>query len=56
MISGVCGGVAEFFGVDPSLVRIIWAVGTVCSVCLFFLVYLICAFVLPNKSDIYHGY
>ena len=24
-ISGVCGGIAEYFGIDPSIVRIIWA-------------------------------
>ena len=24
MISGVCGGVAEYFNIDPSLVRLIW--------------------------------
>ncbi len=25
MIAGVCGGVAEFLGWDPTLVRVIWA-------------------------------
>ena len=25
-IFGVCGGVAEYLGVDPTLVRVIWAV------------------------------
>ena len=24
MISGVCGGVAEYFGIDPTLVRLGW--------------------------------
>ena len=24
-ISGVCGGIAEYFSIDPSIVRIIWA-------------------------------
>jgi len=24
MLFGVCGGIAEYFDVDPSLVRIIW--------------------------------
>lgn len=56
MISGVCGGVAEFFGIDPSIVRIVWAVGVVCSFSLFFWVYVVCAIVLPRKSDIYPGY
>ena len=55
VVAGVCGGIAEYFNVDPSLVRIIAAVlffaGT-----LSFWVYLVCAIVLPKKSDIYPGY
>ncbi|MGN0335204.1 MAG: PspC domain-containing protein [Lachnospiraceae bacterium] len=26
MISGVCGGIGEYFGIDPTIVRLIWAV------------------------------
>ncbi|HOA16026.1 MAG TPA: PspC domain-containing protein [Bacillota bacterium] len=26
MLGGVCSGVANYFGVDPTLVRIIWAI------------------------------
>ncbi|MCH7573514.1 MAG: PspC domain-containing protein [Candidatus Marinimicrobia bacterium] len=26
-IAGVCGGLAEFFKVDPTLVRVIWVAG-----------------------------
>jgi phage shock protein C len=25
MLGGVCSGVAKFFGVDPTIVRIVWA-------------------------------
>ena len=25
MIAGVCGGVAEYFGWDPTIVRLVWA-------------------------------
>ena len=24
MIAGVCGGIAEYFNVDPTLIRLIW--------------------------------
>ncbi len=24
MIDGVCGGIAEYFGIDPTLVRLAW--------------------------------
>jgi len=51
MISGVCGGVAEYFNIDPSLVRILWvlvafAAGT------GILAYIIAAIILPTKSSI----
>ncbi|SMP45390.1 PspC domain-containing protein [Anoxynatronum buryatiense] len=30
--AGVCGGIAEYFAVDPTLVRLIWVVLTIFSV------------------------
>src|SRR5579862_9650488 len=33
-IAGVCGGVAEYLGTDPTLVRLLWAVLTVVPGCL----------------------
>ena len=36
MICGVCAGVAEYFGIDPTIVRLIWAAlalsGTVAAI------------------------
>ena len=51
-LAGVCGGIAEFFDIDPTIVRLI-------AVVLFFAgtlslwVYLIAALIMPRKSDIY---
>ena len=48
---GVCGGMAEYMDVDPTVVRIIW-------VLLFFaygaglLAYLVCALCMPTKSEV----
>lgn len=28
MLAGVCGGIAEYFGIDPTIVRIIWLIVT----------------------------
>jgi len=28
MIGGVCGGIAEYFSVDPTIVRILWVIIT----------------------------
>ncbi len=48
---GVCGGLAEYFDVDPTVIRIIWimmvfALGT------GLIAYLACALCMPKKSDI----
>ena len=54
MVFGVCGGVAEYFDIDPTLVRIVWALAALCA-SLGFWAYLICALVVPKKSDVYPG-
>ena len=55
MLCGVCGGIAEYFGIDPSIVRLVWA-----ALVLFggtgVLLYIIAAIILPRKSQIYPGY
>ncbi len=28
VIAGVCGGVGEYFGVDPTIIRLLWVVFT----------------------------
>lgn len=48
MIDGVCGGIAEYYGIDPTLVRLGWAL--FCLVCgggIF--VYIIAALILPRS-------
>ena len=35
MLAGVCGGIAEYFNVDPTLVRLAWAVITAFSCLLY---------------------
>ena len=50
MLAGVCGGVAEYFSLDPTIVRILWVLvswfaGT------GIIAYIICAFVVPEKED-----
>lgn len=55
ILVGVCGGIAEFFNIDPNLVRIITVLSTFAGGAGFW-VYLVCAFILPRKSDIYPGY
>lgn len=40
-IAGVCGGLAEYFNIDPTLVRILWVVGTLISFGVGILAYII---------------
>ena len=54
-ICGVCGGIAEFFGIDPTLVRVATAV-LIFAGGLSLWVYIIAAIIVPKKSTIYPGY
>ena len=47
-ICGVCGGIAEWLGVDPLLIRIAWAI-LACGWGTGILLYFILAFVLPEE-------
>ncbi|VVS96967.1 PspC domain-containing protein [Erythrobacter sp. EC-HK427] len=40
-IAGVCGGLANYFNVDPLIVRIVFAIGAVAGVGSFILIYLL---------------
>ena len=55
MVCGVCGGIAEYFDIDPTLVRVGWVIAFFCGTFGFW-AYLICALIMPRKSDIYPGY
>ena len=49
-ICGVCGGIAEFFGIDSNLVRLIWV-----AISLFagtgILLYIIAAVLMPKAQN-----
>ena len=47
-ICGVCGGIAEYFNVDATLIRLLWVlVSLFTAVFMGILAYLICVFVIP---------
>ena len=48
MIDGVCGGIAEYFGVDPTVVRLIWALFSLMGGC-GILAYIIAAIIIPRN-------
>lgn len=47
-ISGVCGGIASFFNVDSTIIRLIWAFSIVFCGCGIW-AYIICAIVIPDE-------
>ena len=52
MIAGVVGGLAEYLGMDPTLARIIYFVGSAASVVFpGTLVYVICWLVIPEARE-----
>ena len=51
----MCGGIAEYFGIDPTLVRVATAI-LIFAGGLSLWVYIIAAFIVPKKSTIYPGY
>ena len=49
-ICGVCGGIAEYFDLDPTLVRLAWVL--LCAAgCSGFLAYIIAAVVIPRAPE-----
>ena len=51
-IAGVCGGVAEYFEVDSTLIRLAWIVLTVITAIIpGIIAYIIAAIVIPQRPD-----
>ena len=47
-ISGVCAGIAEYFGMDATIVRLIWVLGTLMNVFIGIVAYVACEFIVPE--------
>ena len=53
-IAGVCGGIAEYFGIDATLVRLVWCVASIflCAVVGGVIVYLLAWFLFPRPATV----
>ena len=49
-IAGVCGGIAEYIEIDPTVVRLIYALLTIVTAFSGIIIYLILMLVLPKAS------
>ena len=50
MLFGVAGGMAEYFGADPTLVRVAWVLVALASAGLGLLAYVILAIIIPRQT------
>ena len=48
---GVCAGIAEYFNIDPTIVRVLWAVFAL-AYGSGILAYFLAAFILPEAPDV----
>ena len=49
-VGGVCGGIAEYFGLDPTVVRVGYVLLSILTAFSGFLVYLILWAVIPKRE------
>ncbi|MBQ8833030.1 MAG: PspC domain-containing protein [Paludibacteraceae bacterium] len=53
IIAGVCGGIADYFDVDPTLIRVIYMILSLFSAAFpGFLLYIILMIMIPNYNKI----
>ena len=50
MLSGVCAGVAKYFDMDPTIIRLIWVFVTLVGGS-GLVAYVVCAIVIPDEPD-----
>ena len=50
MICGVCAGIAEYLGIDPTVVRLLWAALALTGTGI--VLYIIAALVMPENMDV----
>ena len=52
MLGGVCGGIAEYFNVDATVVRVAYVLLSVCTAAFpGLLVYLLLCIIMPDKGQ-----
>jgi phage shock protein C len=50
MLGGVCAGLGEHFDIDPTVIRLVWAVITVISIGTGVLVYILAWILIPEED------
>jgi len=50
VIDGVCGGLGEYFGIDPVLVRAAFVIGTILGAGSFVVIYIVLMIIMPEAD------
>ena len=52
VFAGICGGLGEYFDVDPTVVRVVYVLLSLLTAFMGVLLYIILLFVIPNRPRI----
>lgn len=52
VFAGICGGLGEYFDVDPTVVRVVYVSLSLLTAFMGILLYIILLFVIPNRPRI----
>lgn len=47
---GVCGGISQYIGIDVSLIRLVFILGTIFTGSILLWIYLLLAIILPKEE------
>ena len=50
-LAGICGGLGEFFDIDPVIIRLLWIIAFFATNSLALLVYIVAIFIIPNNPE-----
>jgi len=54
-VCGICGGLGDYFNIDPTIIRVIWAI-LVFAYGTGLLIYVIASCIIPREDDWYSQY
>ncbi len=49
-VCGVCGGLGRYFGIDPTIIRVVWGIGAISGIGI--VAYFVAAFIMPYDYEI----
>jgi len=50
-LSGLCGGIGQYFNIDPTIIRLVALIGAVCSFGTILLIYIAAAVLVPLEPN-----